>query len=62
MLTKTKYKNVRSSTSTIISNNFVFEVLYRFIKGVNIIKIKPVKLVIKKRGYLKMLFQKLFIS
>lgn len=62
ILTRMKYNDVKSSTSIMIKTNFILDVLYKFIKGVSIIKIKPVKLVIKKRGYLKILFQKLFIS
>jgi hypothetical protein len=38
------------------------EVLKKLLKGVNIITINPVKLLIKKRGYLKIFSQKLFIK
>lgn len=44
-----------------IKGVFNLDVLYKFIKGVRIITIKPAKLVIKNRGYLKILSQKLFI-
>jgi hypothetical protein len=37
-------------------------VLNKFLRGVNIIKIKPIILLIKNRGYLIMLVQKLFIK
>ena len=36
-------------------------ILNKFRKGVRIIKIKPIKLLIKNRGYLIMFVQKLFI-
>ena len=39
-----------------------FFILNRFRKGVKITKIKPTKLLIKKRGYRDILFQKSLIS
>ena len=36
-------------------------ILNKFLRGVNIIKSKPERLLIKKRGYRKILVQKLFI-
>ena len=62
ILTKIKYNNNTNNKEIKIKGIFNFDVLYKLIKGVSIIKIKPVKLVIKNRGYLKILFQKLFIS
>ncbi len=56
-----RYKSDKNSIKSIIRNNRALDVLYKFIKGVKIIKINPVKLVIKNRGYRKILFQKLFI-
>lgn len=45
-----------------IKNQRNLGVLNKFLKGVNIINIKPIILLIKNRGYLIMLVQKLFIK
>ena len=45
----------------IIKTNLNFGILNKFRKGVRITKIRPIKLLIKKRGYLSMFVQKLFI-
>ena len=45
-----------------IKKNLNFGILNRFRKGVRIIKIKPIKLLTKNRGYLMIFFQKLFIN
>ena len=37
-------------------------ILNKFRKGVRMIRIKPIKLLTKNRGYLTMFFQKLFIN
>ena len=39
-----------------------FGTLNKFLNGVKIIIISPTKLLIKNRGYLEILFQKLFIK
>ena len=44
-----------------ITNQRNFGVLNKFLKGLNIININPIILLIKKRGYLTILVQKLFI-
>ena len=44
-----------------ITNQRNFGVLNKFLKGVNIININPIILLIKNRGYLTILVQKLFI-
>jgi len=61
ILTKTKYRRISNIMKIKIKGVFNLDVLYKFIKGVRIITIKPAKLVIKNRGYLKILSQKLFI-
>ena len=45
-----------------IKNKLNLGVLNKFIKGVNIIKINPIILLIKNRGYRTILLQKLFIK
>jgi hypothetical protein len=45
-----------------IKNKRNLDVLNKFLKGVNIIIISPIMLLIKNRGYLTMLVQKLFIK
>ena len=44
-----------------ITNQRNFGILNKFLKGLNIININPIILLIKKRGYLTILVQKLFI-
>ena len=45
-----------------IKNQRNLVVLNKFLKGVNIININPIILLIKNRGYLTILVQKLFIK
>ena len=45
-----------------IRNQRSLGVLNKFLKGVNITNINPIMLLIKNRGYLTMLVQKLFIK
>ena len=45
-----------------IKNQRNLGVLNKFLKGVNITNINPIILLIKNRGYLTMLVQKLFIK
>ena len=45
-----------------IKNKRNLGVLNKFLKGVNIIKINPIILLIKNRGYRTTLLQKLFIK
>ena len=45
-----------------IKNIRNFCILNKFLIGVKMIKVNPIKLLIKKRGYRKILFQKLFIK
>ena len=52
--TKTKLNNIKIQRS--------FGVLNKFLKGVNMINTNPIILLIKNRGYLIMLVQKLFIK
>ena len=44
-----------------ITNQRNFGILNKFLKGLNIININPIILLIKKRGYLTIFVQKLFI-
>ena len=44
-----------------ITNQRNFGILNKFLKGLNRININPIILLIKKRGYLTILVQKLFI-
>jgi hypothetical protein len=45
-----------------IKNQRNLGILNKFLKGVNIININPIMLLIKNRGYLTILVQKLFIN
>ena len=49
-ISKKRIKNIRN-----------LEILNKFLKGETITKMRPAKLLIKKRGYLEILFQKSFI-
>ena len=62
ILAKIEYKNISDTMKIKSKGIFDLDVLYKFINGVSIINISPIKLVIKNRGYLKILSQKLFIS
>ena len=62
ILAKIEYRNISNTMRIKIKGIFDLDVLYKLINGVSIIKISPIKLVIKNRGYLKILSQKLFIS
>jgi hypothetical protein len=62
ILAKIEYRNISNTMKIKIKGIFARDVLYKLINGVNIINISPIKLVIKNRGYLKILSQKLFIS
>ena len=55
------YKKVIINKKKRIEIKRNFGIFNKFVKGVNIIKINPVILLIKNRGYRKILFQKLFI-
>lgn len=57
----TKYKLTIKIKLNKITNQRNFGVLNKFLKGLNIININPIILLIKKRGYLTILVQKLFI-
>ena len=57
----TKYKLMIKIKLNKITNQRNFGVLNKFLKGLNIININPIILLIKKRGYLTILVQKLFI-
>ena len=57
----TKYKLIIKIKLNKITNQRNFGVLNKFLKGLNIININPIILLIKKRGYLTILVQKLFI-
>ncbi len=56
-----KYKLIIKIKLNKITNQRNFGVLNKFLKGLNIININPIILLIKKRGYLTILVQKLFI-
>jgi len=56
-----KYKLAIKIKLNKITNQRSFGVLNKFLKGLNIININPIILLIKKRGYLTILVQKLFI-
>ena len=57
-----KYRlRIKTKLNT-IKNRRNLGVLNRFLKGVNIIKINPIILLIKNRGYRTILLQKLFIK
>ena len=62
ILAKIEYRNISNTMKIKIKGIFALDVLYKLINGVSIINISPIKLVIKNRGYLKILSQKLFIS
>ena len=57
-----RYKVIIIKLIERIKKSLNLGILNKFRKGVRIIKIKPSKLLIKKRGYLIILFQKLFIN
>ncbi len=57
-----KYKTEIKTKLNEIKNKRHLGVLNKFLKGVNIIIINPIILLIKNRGYLTMLVQKLFIK
>lgn len=57
----TKYKLRIKIKLNKITNQRNFGILNKFLKGLNIININPIILLIKKRGYLTILVQKLFI-
>lgn len=57
-----KYKPEIKTRLNKIKNKRNLGVLNKFLKGVNIIIINPTILLIKNRGYLTMLVQKLFIK
>lgn len=56
------YKPIIKVKLNKIKNQRNLVVLNKFLKGVNIININPIILLIKNRGYLMMLVQKLFIK
>ena len=56
------YKIPINSTNPIITKTRSFLILNKFLNGVKITKIKPAKLLMKKRGYREILFQKSFIK
>lgn len=53
--------NIQNREKLIIKKNLSFGTLTKFLNGVKIIKINPVKLVIKNLGYRKMFVKKSFI-
>ena len=55
------YRLIIKIKLTKIPNQRNFGILNKFLKGLNIININPIILLIKKRGYLTILVQKLFI-
>jgi hypothetical protein len=57
-----KYKHEIKTKLKKIKNKRNLGVLNKFLKGVNIININPIILLIKNRGYLTILVQKLFIK
>ena len=57
-----KYKLIIKTKVNKIKNQRNLGVLNKFLKGVNITNINPIILLIKNRGYLSTLFQKLFIK
>ena len=57
-----KYRLIIKTKLNKIKNQRNFGVLNKFLKGVNMININPIILLIKNRGYLTMLVQKLFIK
>jgi hypothetical protein len=57
-----EYKPEINTKINEIKNKRNLDVLNKFLKGVNIIIISPIMLLIKNRGYLTMLVQKLFIK
>ena len=57
-----KYKLIIKTKVNKIKNQRNLGVLNKFLKGVNITNINPIILLIKNRGYLIMLVQKLFIK
>lgn len=62
MLVKIKYSNPNVNISPKIKIIRSLGILNKFRKGVIITRIKPIKLLIKNRGYRKIFVQKLFIS
>ena len=56
------YKIATNSTKPIITKMRSFLILNKFLNGVKITRIKPAKLLMKKRGYRETLFQKSFIK
>jgi len=56
------YKPIIKVKLNKIKNQRNLVVLNKFLKGVNIININPIILLIKNRGYLTILVQKLFIK
>lgn len=57
-----KYKSTINKIKEIITKIRSFLILNKFLNGAKIIRIKPAKLLIKKRGYRDILFQKSFIE
>ena len=57
-----EYKPEINTKINEIKNKRNLDVLNKFLKGVNITIISPIMLLIKNRGYLTMLVQKLFIK
>ena len=55
------YRRAMNNIINTGNKNLNLFTLTRFFKGAKITKIKPAKLLIKKRGYLTILVQKLFI-
>ena len=56
------YKIAMNSINPRITKIRSFLILNKFLNGVKITKIKPAKLLMKKRGYRETLFQKSFIK
>jgi len=61
MFTMILYKIITNKTNDIITRPRNFLILNKFLNGDKITKIKPAKLLIKKRGKRETLFQKSFI-
>ena len=57
-----KYKLIIKIKKNAITNQRNLRVLNSFLNGVSNIKINPIMLLIKNRGYLTILVQKLFIK
>lgn len=58
---RTLYRPIKNNRRNKIRNIRSFGTLNKFLKGVKITNSKPNRLLIKKRGYLRILVQKLFI-